>query len=275
MWVGRGGFGRRCGPPTAAEAAPTQRHREHAIALAWAGAGWKPALQFTLVRHMPRTRVKICSICSPQDADLAVLAGADALGLILHPASPRYVGPELARQILARVPPFVISVGVFVDSPLDSLAQTARELGLACIQLSGSEDPAYAAQLAELGLRFIKSLKADDTLRSALSVWRLAAESLGPAFAGIVLDSPSPAPGGTGQPNNWPAVRRLQDENAFAGLPPLIAAGGLTPQTVHDVIRLVHPFAVDVSSGVEAQLRSKSPEKLADFIAQTRRADRG
>jgi phosphoribosylanthranilate isomerase len=219
-----------------------------------------------------RTRVKICSVCSPQDAETAVSLGADAIGLIFHPASKRYVDLDLARQIVGRVPAYVSAVGVFVDAGLDTVAQTVRALRLPCVQLHGQETPAYAQQLAHLNVRFVKAIKSDK-LKIELELWRGAARSLGEAFAGLVLESPGPAPGGSGVPNDWPAIRRLIDSGAFEGLPPLIAAGGITPETAFDIVRLIRPWAVDVSSGVEAELRRKDRAKMALLMAEVRWAD--
>jgi len=118
-------------------------------------------------------------------------------------------------------------------------------------------------------------MKVDDSLPATLNQWRAAASTLAPAWAGIVLDAAGTAPGGSGVPNDWQAIRRLIDTGQFAGLRPLIAAGGLTPDTVSDVVRLIRPFAVDVSSGVEAELRRKDPQKVAAFIEGVRQADGG
>ncbi|MGA2497252.1 MAG: phosphoribosylanthranilate isomerase [Tepidisphaeraceae bacterium] len=223
---------------------------------------------------MPRTRIKTCSICRPQDAELASSLGADALGMIFVPSSKRYLPLEEARQIIRVIPPYVTAVGVFVDAALGTVAQTVRALHLTCVQLHGHETPDFAAQLALLNVRVLKVLRVDAGLPQALGTWRAAhANELGPALAGIVLESAAPAPGGSGIENDWTAIAHFKSAGLFAGLPPLILAGGLDPQNVAAVVRLIRPFAVDVSSGIEEQLRCKSPEKMRDFIEAVRTAD--
>ena len=223
---------------------------------------------------MPYTRVKICSICRPQDAELACSLGADALGMIFVPSSKRYLTLDEAREIVRVIPPFVTAVGVFVDAALDTIAQTVRALHLPCVQLHGHETPEFAAQLAHLNVRITKALHVDADLPQALAPWRAAyAEALGPTLAGIVLETASPAPGGSGMENDWTAIAHFKSAGLFAGLPPLILAGGLDPQNVAAVVRLIRPFAIDVSSGVEEQLRCKSPEKMCEFIEAVRATD--
>lgn len=202
------------------------------------------------------------------------MLGADALGMIFVPSSKRYLPLEAARQIVRVIPPFVMAVGVFVDASLDTIAQTVRALRLTCVQLHGHETPEFAGQLAHLNVRILKAVRVDAELPQTLAAWKTAyANALGSTLAGIVLETAAPAPGGTGIANDWTAIARFKSAGLFAGLPPLIVAGGLDPQNVAAVVRLIRPFAVDVSSGVEEQLRCKSPEKMRGFINAVRTVD--
>lgn len=215
---------------------------------------------------MERTRIKICGICRPEDAAAAAAAGADAIGLVLDSKQRRFVTPELARRIVAALPPMVMPVGLFVDATVDEMIATAGEIGLSCVQLHGHENAQVAAALAPLAV--LKAIHLDPaTFESQLAHWR---KERSGNLQGIVLDTVGG--GGSGVANDWKTVRAAQENGAFADLPPLIAAGGLTAENVADVIRLIHPWAVDVSSGVESVLREKSPAKMAGFIAAARGA---
>jgi phosphoribosylanthranilate isomerase len=220
---------------------------------------------------MHRTRVKVCSICSLADTRLAASAGVDAIGLICHPPARRYVEPATARAIVEALPPFVAAVGVFVNAGAPAMLATARELRLGYVQMHGDETVEDAARLVDDNLRVLKTLKVDATIERVLPEWREAVERRPGLLAGIVLESPGAA-GGSGIPNDWAAIQRLQYAGLFGDLR-VIVAGGLTPDNVGDVVRQLRPWAVDVSSGVEARLRSKDPEKVARFIAEVRRAD--
>jgi phosphoribosylanthranilate isomerase len=220
-----------------------------------------------------RTRIKICGIRRPGDALAAARAGADAIGLIFHPAASRHVSVDQARQILDVLPAFVTPVGVFVDAEPQFLRDVVSRLHLRHVQLSGDEAPEYVAELKQLAVT--KAIRVEAALDKTLHAWRNALWSLGLTnLKGLVLETGGTGQaGGTGVPNDWDAVRRHRAARDFEGLPPLIAAGGLTPQTVEAVVRDVRPWAVDVSSGVEESRGIKSPEKIASFIDSVRRAD--
>ena len=222
----------------------------------------------------PRTRIKICGVCRPEDAALAARAGADAIGMVFHAASPRNVTVDRAREILAALPPFVTAVGLFVDAPSESILATARELGLRHVQLHGDETPEHVRALAPLTV--IKAVRVErGRFVQTLDTWREAIRSVPLTnLAGFVLETPNTAaPGGTGVPNDWEAVIEAQRAGAFEGLPALIAAGGLAPESVGAVVRAVRPYAVDVSSGVEETRGRKSEEKVRAFVQAVREAD--
>jgi phosphoribosylanthranilate isomerase len=221
-----------------------------------------------------RTRIKICGVCRPEDALLSARAGADAIGLVFHPASPRNVSIERGREILAALPPFVTAVGLFVDAPNEKILTTAEELGLHHVQLHGHETPEDVHALHALTV--VKAIRVErGRFSTTLHNWRNAIHTLGLSnLAGFVLETAGTArPGGTGVANDWDTVRSAQDAGDFEGLPAIIAAGGLNPETVGEVVRRIRPFAVDVSSGVEASLGMKSEEKIRGFVHAVHAAD--
>ena len=225
---------------------------------------------------MNRTRIKICGVTRPEDAIAAARAGADAIGMAFYEPAPRYVSPERARQILAALPPFVTPVGVFVDASADHVTKVATGLGLRHVQLNGDESPGEVARLRRFAV--VKAVRVDrNTFRATLDRWRAAVRDLKLShLRGLVLEpAHTGQPGGTGVPNDWETVLAEQRAGGFDGLPPLIAAGGLRPETVADVVRGLRPWAVDVSSGVEEVRGIKSAAKLDAFVAAVRDADAG
>lgn len=222
---------------------------------------------------MHRTRVKICGITRPEDAAAAAAAGADAIGMVFYAPAPRNISIERAKKILAVLPPFVSAVGLFVDAPSDEIRRVAEQLHLRHIQLHGHEPPVRVAELR--GLCVIKAMRVDARFGETLAAWRRASAELNLTnLSGIVLETGNtPEAGGTGATNDWAAVQRQRNAGGFEGLPPLIAAGGLTPATVGDVVRTLRPWAVDVSSGVESSKGSKSSEKIQQFIRAVHEAD--
>ena len=218
---------------------------------------------------MARTRVKICGVTRPEDADAACRHGADAIGIVLHSAQKRNVPIERAREIIGVIPPFVTPVGLFVDGSSQEILDTALSLGLHTVQLNGEQSPDDVADLQ--GLAVIRAIRVTrGQLAGQLKTWRAARPE---NLIGVVMEpGGTKQAGGTGVANDWEEILAAQQAGAFEGLP-LIAAGGLTPETVADVIRTLHPFAVDVSSGVESAMGIKSEEKIRDFIAAVRSVD--
>jgi phosphoribosylanthranilate isomerase len=217
---------------------------------------------------MRRTRVKICGVMRPDDAAMAAACGADAVGIILHPASPRNVAIETAGRIIAALPPLVTPVGLFVNSTAEHILSVSRQLGLRHVQLHGEESPELVAELA--GLVIIKAVRASvANFTQSLNRWRNV-----PNLRAIVLETDNTSrPGGTGIENNWELIRAACEAGHFAGLPPIIAAGGLNPRNVGDVVRWLGPWAVDVSSGVERVRGEKSDVLVREFIEAIERAD--
>lgn len=203
-------------------------------------------------------RVKICGLTNLADALGAVEAGADALGFIFHPPSPRYLQPAVARDIVRRLPPFVARVGVFVDVDADRARDVAREVGLDTLQFHGKETAEYCAGFA--GYRVVKAFRVEGP--AALARLR------GYDDHTWLLDSYVPGVlGGTGQTFNWD----LACEAVRLG-GRVILAGGLVPENVARAVAAVRPYAVDVSSGVESAPGRKDPVRMREFVAAARGA---
>lgn len=206
---------------------------------------------------MPRTRVKICGITREADLDVAVNAGADAVGFVFYPPSPRFLTPDRAAELARRVPPFVTRVGLFVNPEPATVAATLAAVPLDLLQFQGDESPEFCAQFGRPFVKVARMRPGFDLLEFA----RLFA-----AAQGLLLDAYVEGYGGAGQQFDWSLVP--------AGLPlPMVVAGGLTADNVGDVIAKLHPWGVDVSSGVELAKGIKDKDKIAAFIAAVRTAD--
>jgi phosphoribosylanthranilate isomerase len=218
---------------------------------------------------MSRTRVKICGVMRVEDAVAAARLGADAVGMVFYPRAKRCITRDRAREIILALPPYVTPVGLFADEPPQVILDAAAELNLSHVQLQGEESPDEVGELA--GLRVIKAIRVQrETISGELAKWRKMIGKLGLTnLAGIVLDTGGTAHlGGSGVANDWALINDLQLRGEFKDLPNMIAAGGLTPATVGNVVREIRPWAVDVSSGVESAFGEKSEAKIAEFIRQ-------
>lgn len=201
------------------------------------------------------TRVKICGVTEFEDARDAALLGADAIGLNFYPSSPRCVDPSKAANIIEKLPPFVTAVGVFVNHPdPQNLEDFALSIGLHAVQLHGNETPDYCSMIQRV--KVIKAFRVDSSFR---------VDTLKNHGSGtFLLDGCSP---GTGQPFNWELV---YGANAFGSI---IIAGGLNPENVAQAVTMLHPYGVDVASGVESKPGRKDYERMRRFIEAVRRAD--
>jgi phosphoribosylanthranilate isomerase len=204
------------------------------------------------------TRIKFCGITGLGDAELAVAAGAWAIGMIFWPRSPRRCDPNAAAEIAAAVKRRVEVAGVFVNATLDHVAEIADGVGLTMLQLHGDEGPAYCAEAARrTGCKVIKAVR----VRSGADVQ--AVSSFHTDYH--LLDSyTAGVPGGTGETFAWEIARARRNP---ARPIPLILSGGLNADNVGDAIAAVRPFAVDVASGVEGAPGTKDPDKLQAFAA--------
>ena len=205
-----------------------------------------------------RTRVKICGITRLEDALAAIRLGADAIGLVFYRPSPRAVTLEQAASIVSQLPPFVTVVGLFVNASDRQLSEVLEQVPLDLLQFHGEESP--EACMGH-GRPWIKAVR----MRPSVDLVSVAQDYAG--ASGLLLDSyQSGVPGGTGQVFDW---QRIPDALAAK----IILAGGLNPQNVAQAIQQIHPYAVDVSGGVEAAKGIKDVEKMAAFIAGVNRGD--
>ena len=200
-------------------------------------------------------KVKICGVCSVEDARAAVAAGADFIGLNFHPASPRHVELGVAGDIAAAVAGTPL-VGVFVDLPRQRVEQVADALGLAALQFHGDGDPSYCAGWDRRVIKAIRPRPGEDA--SALAKEYATDYLLLDAFVAGVQ-------GGTGVPVDVESARGLDAGRLFV-------AGGLRPETVAAVVERLRPFAVDVASGVEERPGKKDHAKLEAFIRRAKAA---
>lgn len=210
-------------------------------------------------------RVKICGVTQPGDALIAARAGANAVGMVFA-ASKRQIDTNRAAEIVAVLPPFVTPVGLFVDTPADTIRAVADQLGLGMVQLHGCETLDDVAALAPL--RVLKAYGIADAA-SVDTVRQLAHADRPGNLAAVLLDTAGG--GGQGRAFDWSLVAGLSAELAAASLP-IMLAGGLNPDNVADAVLQVRPWAVDVSSGVESAPGIKDPAAVARFIIAARRA---
>ena len=205
------------------------------------------------------TKVKICGITNVTDAHAAVELGAWAIGMIFHAESPRFCELEEAAAIATGLKRKVELVGVFVNAPLDEVIGVLESVPLTIVQLHGDEGPSYADEARRrTGLKLMKAARVrDGAAVRALSAYRTDFH---------LMDSHVPGTwGGTGQRFDWKLAAEHPRE------PPLVLSGGLDPENVAEAIEVVRPFAVDVSSGVEAEPGRKDPERLRRFFASVER----
>ena len=203
-----------------------------------------------------RTRVKICGITRTADAAAAAAAGADAIGLVFYPPSPRFLSIERAREMRDALPPFVQTVALFVNPDAAQVAQVIGRVHPAMLQFHGDESPEFCAQF---GLPFVKACRVKQGV-SALEYLRPFSRA-----AAWLLDSHVPEYGGVGESFDWSLVP-VTDK-------PVILSGGLSQANVAAAIRRVKPWGVDVSSGVESAKGIKDAAKIAAFMAEVRNAD--
>ncbi|MEN8136132.1 MAG: phosphoribosylanthranilate isomerase [Thermodesulfobacteriota bacterium] len=206
-----------------------------------------------------RTRIKVCGITDREDLVHAVSAGVDGLGFIFAKNSPRQVEPEKARELIKSVPPFVDAVGVFVNEDPDVVTDIIKYCGLTMVQLHGQENIDYCRLMP---VRVLKSFAVNsDTDGAEIAVYSGVA-------AGYLLDTYHKAmAGGTGQTFDWNLIDGLRIPG------PVFLAGGLGPENVAAAINAVHPFAVDINSGVETSPGCKDHAKITALVEAVRCAD--
>ena len=206
---------------------------------------------------MVDVKVKICGITSVADAEAAVQAGADAVGLMFFPASPRFISLERAQDIARSLPPYVLRTGVFADPDPSEVFAAIQLCQLNLLQFHGAETPEFCLQFGLMSMKAFRIQNADSLL--PLGAYRTDAFLLDSHVAG--------QPGGTGKTFNWDLALEAKKFGQ-----PIFLAGGLTAENVAEAVRKVQPFGVDVSSGVEHAPGKKDAGKMRDFIAAVRGA---
>jgi phosphoribosylanthranilate isomerase len=204
-----------------------------------------------------RTRIKICGITRVEDAAAAVQCGVDALGLVFYARSPRFLGIDQARLLSRAVPPFVTVVGLFVNAERDFVRRVIDAVPIQALQFHGDE---VEEECDRYGLPYIKAAR----VKPGLDLVEYARSF--PSAQGLLLDAHVAGYGGAGVTFDWSLIPRR--------LPlPVVLSGGLSPTNVAQAILQVSPWAVDVSSGVEAQKGIKDARKIAEFVAGVRDGD--
>jgi phosphoribosylanthranilate isomerase len=202
------------------------------------------------------TKVKICGITTLDDAQVAMEAGADMIGLIFYPPSPRFVTPEQARTIVTHLPPGFPTVGVFVNESVDTVTRIAQTSGVQMVQLHGTESPEMCQRLP---WRVIKTFRFTAHIQpEMMSQYTVEAFLIEGFQAGIY--------GGSGVQADWQRVASLHHYGR------IMLAGGLTPENVREAIHIVRPYAVDVCSGVEATPGAKDWDKVRTFVRNAKNA---
>ncbi len=205
-----------------------------------------------------RTRIKICGITRPEDADVAARAGADAIGLMFYPPSSRFVDIDPALEIRRGLPPFVTVTAVFLDDDEDWIAQVVHRVRPDCLQFHGSETDEFCAAWTLPYIKSIPMASVDDIGDYA---------SAYPSAQGFLLDSNAAGRmGGSGDTFDWSDI---PDSFDF----PLVLAGGINPSNVAAAVSRIRPWGVDVSSGVEVSRGIKSAELIEAFIREVKRGD--
>jgi phosphoribosylanthranilate isomerase len=198
-----------------------------------------------------RVRIKVCGMTRPDDAAAAARLGVDAVGLVFYPKSPRYLGVEQAKALVAGVPAFVTVTALFLDPTRAEVQSVLDRVRVELLQFHGSEAPDFCRSF---GRPYIKAVPMGSRADLADYARRY------PDAAALLIDSHATgAKGGTGVSFDWSSVPKVEG-------PPLILAGGLRPENVGTAIRTVRPYGVDVSSGVESAPGIKDMHKLAAFV---------
>ena len=215
-----------------------------------------------------RTRIKLCGLSRSEDIAVAVDAGADAIGLVFYPPSPRHVTPAQAGALLAGLPAFVTSVGLYVNPTLEQVQETIAAAPITILQVHGDETPEHCAAIAQAVRRpFLRAIRIrPETTAPDLLELDQQYRACSPLYAGPLLDTWSDAYGGTGKVFDWSLIPA--DIAHRAAL-----SGGLNAQNATDAVRRLRPHAVDVSSGIESSKGVKDVALMRAFIAAVRHAD--
>jgi phosphoribosylanthranilate isomerase len=209
-------------------------------------------------RRAVRVRVKICGITNVEDAVASVDAGADALGFMFFPESKRHLALDRAAEIIRRLPPFISKVGVFVNPAAEAVHEAIEQTGIDTLQFHGAESPEFCAAFNKVKVVKAFRVRGASVLEECLKF---------PDYAWLLDSHVSGAQGGTGVTFDWNVAAAATKLSRM-----IILAGGLKPETVAEAVQRVHPFAVDVSSGVESAPGRKDHQKIRQFIEAARTA---
>ena len=217
---------------------------------------------------MPRTRIKICGLTRVEDVQAVAAAGADAIGFVFYPNSPRYVTPQQAASLIAAMPPYVTAVGLFVNASVEEVRAIAAVAPLSLLQFHGDETPAHSAAIAAaVNTPFVQVFRVKpDTSAEDLLEYEQRYRAASPLFSSLLLDTYVDAYGGAGKVFDWSLV---PEELA----PRVVLSGGLSVHNATDAVVRVRPYAVDISSGVEASKGIKEASRVRAFIAAVQDAD--
>lgn len=217
---------------------------------------------------MHRTRIKICGLTRPEDVRAAVNCGADALGFVFYPPSPRYVTPAQAGALIAAVPPFVSTVALFVNASVDEVRKVAEVAPFSQLQFHGDETPEQCAAIAGAVHRpFLRVFRVTpDTTGADLLEYEQQYRGASRLCSGLLLDTHVEQYGGAGKVFDWSLIPKDL-------APRVVLSGGLSVSNATDAVVSVRPYAVDISSGVEAAKGIKDARKIAEFTAAVRAGD--
>lgn len=203
-------------------------------------------------------KIKICGITNLDDAMAAAEAGADALGFVFYPDSPRYIEPAKVRDIISKLPVFISTVGVFVDEGEDIVRRFLRDSGVQVLQFHGEESPLLCTKFRE---KVIKAI----LIRDAESINSMMMYHVDTFLLDTLDTHDKDKKGGTGKTFNWEFAKKAKDHGK------VILSGGLKPANVREAIEMVGPYGVDVSSGVEITPGIKDHTKIKEFIREVRK----
>lgn len=215
-----------------------------------------------------RTRIKICGLTRAEDLQAAVAAGADAIGLVFYPKSPRYIAPEAAAQLIAAVPPFVTTVGLFVNATQQEVEAIVARAPVSLLQFHGDETLEQCVAIAHAVNRpFMRAVRIGTEISGVdLLKYEQSYRAASKLFSGLLLDAFVEGYGGGGKVFDWSLIPK---ELA----PRVVLSGGLSVQNATEAVLQVRPHAVDISSGVEQSKGIKDPAKISAFIHAVRQAD--
>ena len=217
-----------------------------------------------------RTRIKLCGLTQSADVDHAVALGADAIGLVFYPPSPRYVATERAAELARRAGPFVTVTGLFVNASADEVARVLDQVPLTLLQFHGDETAEQCTEIAgKVGLPWLRAMRVQPGADLVEFADRFAAAQ------GLLLDAFVEGYGGGGHVFDWTLIppQWLSHSASPSVAPRLVLSGGLSAQNVAGAIERVRPYAVDVSSGIEAARGVKDHARMTAFVRAVREAD--